>query len=242
MKINHQVLNFNIEKAKRVEKYKEIDKIIIGDFSCIKRVNFFLNERLLKEISELKKEVYLQLPLVVKENQFSMFKNLIKRVSKFFDGYVTGDLGCVKYLNENGLNKIIYTANVINKEFSKYLKKEHKIELIRPLMYKRTYIKEDINHGKDIIIYGNFMINCATFCFHSKNDLVENCKFNCKKSKEVIMKKELLFLIGRSLITENRLDLIGEIDTIKDLESVTIYDSNLKYHEIKKVLKRISKD
>lgn len=241
MNINYQILNFDIEKVKDIDKKKKIKRIIIGDFSCIKRVNLFLKKDFLEKISNLNKEIYLQLPLVVKENQFELFKRVIKRVSEYFNGYVTGDLGCVKYLNSKGFNKIIYTANVTNKEFSKYLKGNHKIELIRPLMYKRTYIKEEVNFDKDIIIYGNFMINCATFCFHSERDLVENCKFNCKKEKELIMSNELLYLIGRSLITDNRLDLINEINTIKDLKSLTVYDSNLKKKEINEVLGRISK-
>jgi len=236
--VNHQILNFDLKKAEFADRIPEIDNIILGDFSCLNRIIFFLDKDFLDSLSKIKNKKILQLPLITKEDELEKLIALVKRTGKYFHGFSTGDLGIVKVLNDMGHDNIIYTTNVTNKEFSSYLKKNHKVSSVRPLMFKRTFIEEDIDFDKDVVVYGNFMINCATFCFHS-GDLVENCNFSCRAPKRLIMKNELLHLVGRSLITENRIDVIDKIGRIKDIKSITIQDLNLTADEINTALSKV---
>ena len=242
MKINIQSLNFDSAKINFYNSLDEVDYLTVGDFSCIKRNIFFLNTDLLNKFSLIKKKLFLQLPLVVRENELDLTKNFIKKVHNCFDGFITGDLGIVKFLELFPKKVLIYTTNVTNKELSGILKNDFSIDFVRPLMYKRTYINEEIAFPKDVVVYGNMMINCATFCYHSENDLVENCKFGCKSPRPLIMNNEKLHLVGRSLLTENRFDIIKNIDRIKDLEMATIMDFDLSKTEIQDIIKKISKD
>ena len=250
LKINYQILNFNYNKAIDTiqNNHENLDSVIIGDFSCFNRNIFFTKNNLklniLKKITEkYNVKLLYQLPFITKEDELKNTKKFIEDNFDFFDGFITGDLGVVSIIDKiksKKIKKLIYTTNIINKEFASYLNEKFNIYQIRPLFFKRTFIEEDVNFDKDIIIYGNMMLNCATFCFHGK-DLVENCKFNCQKAKRLIMRKELLYLIGRSLITENRLDLIDRIPNIENLKSVTILDYNLKKKEIENIIDKIKK-
>ena len=240
MKLNIQILDFNKDKVRYYDESKEFDYITIGDFSCSKRDILFLNTEFIEFIKTIKTKILIQLPLVVKENEIDIVKTVSKRINPYIDGFITGDLGIIKYIQD--FNKtIIYTSNTTNKTFSGILKRDFKIDYVRPLMYKRTYINEKIDFPKDIVIYGNMMINCATFCYHSENDLIENCKFGCKKTRPLIMNNEKLYLIGRSLITDNKFDIIQNIDKIEDIEMGTIFDYNLKYEEVKNLILKTKK-
>jgi hypothetical protein len=238
MRVNYQILDFDLRKAKSAVRAGRIDCLIIGDFSCLNRIELFLDRQFLASLSRLGGQKILQLPLITKENELKRTIALVRRTGNVFDGFSTGDLGIVKVLNDLGHDNIIYTTNVTNKEFSAYLKKTHRVKLVRPLMFKRTFVEETIDFDKDVVVYGNFMINCATFCFHS-GDLVENCNYSCTPPKKLIMKNELLHLVGRSLITDNRLDVIDGIGKIKDIRSMTIQDLNLTPDELDSAFERI---
>lgn len=239
MRINLQILDFNIEKINSSGKLNDVDLVTIGDFSCYKKNILSLNRQLLDSIRKIDKKVMLQLPIVVKENELPMMKEFADKVSPFFDGFVTGDLGLIKYLGKFKSKEIIYTTNVTNRAFSKIIRDEFNIGYVRPLMYKRTFIGEKIDFPKDVVIYGNMMINCATFCYYSKDDLVENCRFGCRRSRSLVMNDEKLHLVGRSLITENRFDIIDRIDDINDMNMATIMDYNLEDSELRKSIRRI---
>lgn len=241
MRLNYQNPNFDMDKLLKYDEDSRIDYFIIGDFSCLNRNIYFLNPDFLKNLKKLKKKIYLQLPLFIKEDELLTFKSFVKRVKSYFYGFVSGDLGSIKFLNSLGVKKIIYTTNVVNQVFSDYLKNNFEIELIRPLMYKRTYIGQKINFSKDLVVYGNYMLNAASFCFHSKNDLIKNCNFTCQKLKKLNMNNEILFLCGRSLLTQNRLDLTDCMNKTLDLKSITILDLNLEYWELEKILEKNKK-
>lgn len=254
MRINYQVLNFNYNKVIEVINYLNkfnykkaipIYSVIIGDFSCIKRNNSMLKKNkefkeFLKYIRKNKIRILLQLPLITKEDEMKETIKLVKRNFNNFNGFLTGDLGVVSILDNMNRKrrtkkKIIYTTNVFNKTFSDYLKEKFVIWRIRPLMFKRIFIEEDIGFDKDIVIYGNMMLNCSTYCLHS-GDLPTKCTLSCKNSKDIIMGKEIIHLIGRSLITQNRFDLLKRLKHIKNIKSISVMDYNLSNTEIKEVI------
>jgi collagenase-like PrtC family protease len=243
MRLNYQVLNFNYEKVisviQKANQFKMApNSITIGDFSCFRsNAHFFkkgLNE-LLHETKQHGIDVLYQLPLITKQEELENIERFIE--TNEFDGFLTGDLGVLEFLSKLKNKHLIYVTNVLNATFSDYLKHFH-ITSVRPLMFKRVFIEESIGLSKDIVVYGNMMLNCSIFCFHSK-DLVANCKFKCNPPKRMIMNKEVLHLVGRSLITEKRFSLLNRMKHIKDLDTATIMDFSLTEDEILKVFKRI---
>ncbi len=242
MKINIQILDFNKEKIASAAASEYIDIITLGDFSCSKRDIFFTDSSILELVKSIQKKVFLQLPLVVKEDEMQMMKRFADKIARYFDGFITGDLGMIDYLNSTG-KELVYTTNMTNKSFSHILKRDfNNVKHVRPLMYKRTFIAEKVDFPKDVVLYGNMMINCATFCYHSKDDLVENCALGCRKSRELLMNNEKLHLVGRSLMTENRFDIIDKMAEIGDLSIGTIMDYDLKNEELKESIFRIKEE
>ncbi len=241
MKINVQVLDFDIGKVLSYDTEEDIDLITIGDFSCTRRNLLSIDEDMLKKLKNLRKRLLLQLPLVVKEDELAWMKKFSMRMYDHFDGFITGDLGLVRFLGNLGDKEIVYTTNITNRAFSRLLERDFKVTRVRPLMYKRTFIKENIGFPKDVVVYGNLMINCATFCFHSEDDLVENCRFGCKEPRKLMMNEEELHLVGRSLITENRFDITGKIGDIGDMDTATIMDLDLDIQEIHESIGKIKK-
>jgi len=242
MKINYQLIGFDKEKAERAISTYPIDALIIGDFSCLLR-NLALAT---KDILALKKsanrkgiKLLYQLPLITKESEMQKTKGFMRRIMDL-DGFITGDLGVVSILSKMiGKDKeLIYTTNVLNRRFSSYLKR-FKVTQIRPLMYKRVFIEEDVGLEKDVVIFGNMMLNCATFCFHS-GDRIEECAVGCITPKEIIMKDEKVFLVGRSFMTDKRLDLTRRIPKIKGITSITIMDHNLSREEIETAIRKVT--
>lgn len=237
--ITLQILDFKEEKMKQIEENTAITAIVLGDVSCLFRNKFFLQETLLNRFGTSSKEKWIQLPLVIKENEMKQCLTLIDTIKHYCDGFITGDLGVIAEIRKQNLpHKIIYTTNVLNKEFVSILKK-YNITFVRPLMYKRTFIEEKIGFPKDIVVYGNMMINAATFCPYSEHNLVENCQFGCKQSRDVLMHNEKLHLIGRSLFTENKLNLISRIPYIQDLKNISIMDYSLTNEELQKTIENI---
>jgi collagenase-like PrtC family protease len=242
MKIYYQIMNFDLEKALSVLDEVKVDAIIIGDMSCLKRnIAYWHNAIKVKEFwPEI--PLYFQLPLISKEGEMETLKRFLSKQIPT-DGYITGDLGVVSLLDPIVRKKklhLIYTTNILNSEFSRYIKENFSVSQIRPLMYKRVFIEENVGFPKDIVVYGNLMLNCATFCFHS-GDQIEDCLVACKKPEKMIMKQEKVFLIGRSFITENRLDLIHRLPNVKEATSATIQDFNLSISEIKDAIRRVKK-
>jgi hypothetical protein len=239
MKIQVQIVHFDQEKIQHYAQHPSISSIVLGDVSCLYRNTYFLQDQLLHTFSTCKKERWIQLPLVTKENEMHDCLSLIKKCAPYCDGFITGDLGVIAEIRKMKFpHKITYTTNVLNEQFVSLLKK-YDITYVRPLMYKRTFIEEEIQFPKDVVIYGNMMINAATFCPHSEHSLVENCPFGCKQPREVLMHKEKLHLIGRSLFTENRVNLSKRIPFIRDLKTITIMDYSLSIEEIEKILVEI---
>lgn len=252
IKINYQTFDYQQSKLDQLIANKQLKKhlnaVILGDFSCIYRLNNLLNNK--SELHTTKEILnsnnipfFLQLPLVIKEDEMILTKKIIENNINNFAGFLTGDLGLLDYLSKKrkNLNKeydIIYISNVLNKEFTKYLKENFSISAIRPLMPKRVFIEESIEFPKDILIYGNMLLNCATFCFHSE-DMINNCTFKCSQTKAFTMQKERLQLLGRSFLTEKIWDQTARISHIKDMHYATILDADLSWENITKGFNKI---
>lgn len=255
LKINYQIFDYQEEKLNFILEdetlRKNLNAVILGDFACIYRLQSLLNNKnkLAQTTQKLKQKnipFYLQLPLIVKENEMPKTKAIIDDNFDNFEGFLTGDLGLLDYLDKKNKTAekaaaIIYISNVLNKEFSQYLNDNFSLTAIRPLMPKRVFIEEEINFPKDILIYGNQLINCATFCFHS-NDMLKNCSLNCNDIKTFTMQNQKLHLVGRSFLTEKIWDQCSRIKHIKDISYTTILDFNLSVKNIIKGFTKITNE
>lgn len=261
MDIHYQVLNFDRAKTLRVVDHVrrelpdlagKLKAVVIGDFSCSYRNQHTMAkleegtdlDEFLDAMRERGLPVLYQLPLVVKELELPKMKDFIQEHFERFDGFVTGDLGVIRFIDRlvkagGSPKKLIYTSNVLNSTLSAFLEQTFAITAVRPLMHKRTYIEQDVSFPKDVVIYGNMMINCSTFCFHC-GDLPTKCDFSCEEPKQLIMENELMHMVGRSLITENRLDLLERLPRIPDVRSVTIMDLDLGLDEIEHVFRTVA--
>jgi len=227
--------------------------VVVGDFSCAQRVRWLLEQRGRREVRGLRLFLVergglllLQLPLVIKQSELADIEKLVSYWEDCFDGFVTGDLGLLAWLNDRydsggAPMRLIYTSNVVNPEVSAWLHERFDLWRIRPLMHKRTFIEEPVGHAKDVVVYGNMMLNCSTFCVQS-GDLPTRCRLSCGEPRALTMEGEgeRVYLLGRSLITDRRLDLRPRLDHIADLRSVTLQDLNLGLDEIARVYQTLA--
>ncbi len=254
MKVLYQQLGLDPERVRRVvERLSGLTAVVVGDFSCAQRVRWLLEQQgrravnaLHERLAEAGAALLLQLPLVVKESELADVEGLVRQWESGFDGFVTGDLGLLAWLDErqraqNSGRKLIYTSNVVNPAFSGWLKERFRLWRVRPLMHKRTFVEEPVGHAKDVVVYGNMMLNCSTFCVHSE-DLPTRCRLGCGEPRALTMEGEgeQVHLLGRSLITKRRLDLRPRLDRIADLQSATIQDLDLDLDEIAGVYSSLS--
>lgn len=258
MELHYQLLNFDHMKGRRAIEHLQqaglagaLSRVIVGDFSCT-----FRNQHTMAALdhdegfvafrrwcTEQGFRVLYQLPLVVKESEFDLMTEFVEQRFDVYDGFVTGDLGMVRVLDRMakaaGVEKdLIYTSNVLNERFSAFLKDTFTITAIRPLMHKRTFIEAEAGMPKDVVVYGNMMINSSIFCFHC-GDLPVKCDYSCAEPKQLIMENELMHMVGRSLITENRLDILDRVPKMGSLFSVTIMDLDLSNDEIEKAVRSL---
>lgn len=253
IKINYQIFNYEIEKLNSLLNntlFKQnLNSVIFGDFSCIYRINNLLKEH--KKFTKIKNILNannipfsLQMPLVIKESEMPLSKKIIDEQMNNFDGFLTGDLGFLDYINTSIENKekkyeLTYISNILNKEFSSYLKQNFNLTAIRPLMPKRVFIEEPVDFPKDILVYGNMLLNCSTFCFYL-NSTPAPCSLKCKEPKKFTMQKEKIHLNGRSFITDKIWDITDRIPIICDIKYATILDYNLSETDIIKSLSKIN--
>lgn len=262
MKVLYQQLGLDPERVLTVvERLREatpgdqpaLTAVVVGDFSCVQRDRWLLEQCGHWSVQELQRQLgawglplLLQLPLVVKESELATTEQLVADWEDCFDGFVTGDLGLVAWLDDRlraraPAKRLVYTSNVVNPAFSEWLRQRFRLWRIRPLMHKRTFVEEPVGHAKDVVVYGNMMLNCSTFCVHS-GDLPTRCRLGCGQPRALTMEGEgeQVHLLGRSLITDRRLDLRPRLDHIADLQSVTIQDLNLDLDEIARVYQTLA--
>jgi len=258
MQLHYQLLNFDYVKGRRVIEHlrsvglvHHLRRVIVGDLSCT-----FRNQHTMAVLDHDEGyagfrswcrgqglRLLYQLPLVVKESEFKEMEAFINPRFEVYDGFVTGDLGMVRYLHrmaeEQGVQKdLIYTSNVLNERFGAFLTERFAITAIRPLMHKRTFIEAHSGLPKDVVVYGNMMINSAIFCFHC-GDLPVHCDYSCAEPKQLIMESELMHMVGRALVTENRLDLMDRVPQMGEVSSVTIMDLDLSNEEIERCVRTV---
>lgn len=265
MRVLYQQMGLDPERVvavvERLEGTAHADRpaltaVVVGDLSCVQRVRWLLDQRgrqglqglqgLRRFLGDREVLLLLQLPLVVKQSELATTEELVTDWEDCFDGFVTGDLGLVAWLDDRlracgSSKRLIYTSNVVNPEVSGWLHERFRLWRIRPLMHKRTFVEEPVGHAKDVVVYGNMMLNCSTFCVQS-GDLPTRCRLCCGEPRALTMEGEgeKVHLLGRSLITDRRLDLRSRLDHIADLQSVTIQDLNLDLDEIARVFETLA--
>lgn len=262
MKILYQQLGLDPERVRAVVERlwqaphagrPALTAVVVGDFSCVQRGRWLLErcgrpalETLHRQLESRDLKLLLQLPLVVKESELAVTEELVAAWEACFDGFVTGDLGLLAWLDDRlraraPAKRLIYTSNVVNPGFSEWLRERFDLWRIRPLMHKRTFVEEPVGHAKDVVVYGNMMLNCSTFCVHS-GDLPTRCNLGCAEPRTLTMEGEgeQVQLLGRSLITERRLDLRPRLEHIADLQSVTLQDLNLDLDELAEVYESLA--
>ncbi len=243
----HRLLEVRVEGVSLVAA-------VVGDLSCLRRCQWLLDRLGRSALRELRATLgergvtlLLQLPLVIKESELDAAQELVTRWGRAFGGYVTGDLGMLSWLDGRAgvgggvdPSRLVYTSNVVNPSFSQWLRERFDLWRVRPLMHKRTFIEEPVGYAKDVVVYGNMVLNCSTFCLHS-GDLPDRCTLTCGQPRPMLMEGEgeRVYLLGRSLVTRRRLDLRPRVSRIADLRSVTLMDLDLSLDELAAVYRSL---
>lgn len=258
IEVNLQLLNFDVERVEATVEHLErhslrapLRTVTVGDFSCSYRNTHTLSAlrgtpawaRFLDWRREQKLELMFQLPLVVKESEYRSVVEVAEKLWDEVDGFVTGDLGLAIHLTnrmkERGDRALVMTTNVLNQQHAEVLASRVAVRAVRPLFHKRTFIEHDVGLAKDVVAFGNMMINCSVFCFHC-GDLPTKCDYSCADPKELVMENERLKLVGRSLLTTNRLDLIDRLPHVANLRTATVMDLDLEPSEVADAVSRIA--
>ncbi len=256
-----QLLNFDEARtlatlaalqARRADLRAAVDRLVIGDFSCTFRNQHTVANRLESEAwrgffawaAAERLAVHWQLPLVVKESEFRIVLETARKVWPHVAGFVTGDPGMILALqalhDELGPRTYTYQANLINRRAAALVAAKVGPEYVRPLFHNRRFLHTEAGMPLDLVVYGNLMINVSTFCFHC-GDLPTKCDYSCEAPKKLVMENEDMRLVGRSLLTVNRLDLIDDLPDMGAVARVTVYDLDLTPDEVLGALDRISR-
>lgn len=261
MRASYQLLGADIGRGLRTltavaERRPELqraglDAVVLGDFSCARRGARLWQdvarggalERLRRAAERFGARLLWQLPLTVKQGELALVQATARSAWDGVDGFVTGDLGLLAWLDARagarGKRSLLFTSNVVNRASAAWLEQRFvHLWRVRPLMHKRTFVEEPIGLQKDVVVYGNLMLNCSTFCLHAPGDLTENCDYACLAGPvpTLAMEGETVHLLGRSLLAENRLDLLPRLSEIADLASATVMDLTLTPDEVAEAL------
>lgn len=261
MDVGYQMLNFDVGRARAVVDRLDaraphlaprLSTLTIGDFSCHYRNEHTTKNRWDSDEhvafrawrKERGLELLYQLPLIVKEIEFRAAMIVVDRLWDDVDGFITADLGVLRELQQRmdargDTKDLIFTSNVLNRRYAEVLGNRFRLRALRPLFHKRTFLDHDVGFDKDVVVYGNMMINCSVFCFHC-GDLPTKCDYSCEEPKELIMEHEHMKMVGRSLLTTNRLDLVDRLPQISRVRTATIMDLDLDPDEVVDVIQRIS--
>lgn len=243
----------------RAPKGVDLIGLIVGDASCVERVQAVADawhtdpeaQALHAWLGAAEVPLFLQLPLVVKQDELSGLQAFLKRVRSRFGGYVTGDLGLLAWLRRElgrspAAERLILTSNVVNRATGALLMERLAPFRLRPLMHRRTFIEEPAGVPRDVVIFGNMLLNASTFCLHA-DDTPASCRgrpcmlgLGCPPPA-LTLEGERVLLVGRSLYTDRRLDLVDRIPRIPDLASVTLQDANLTVDELDAVVEAIAR-
>lgn len=270
MKIIYQQVVPNPAKAREVVGRLALRKrdglclagLVVGDASCVQRAQAVAEawqadaeaQALGPLLEEAGAALFLQLPLVVKQGELGGMKRFLGSLMGTFGGYVTGDLGLFDHLRRElagspAAERLILTTNAVNRATALVLMERLGPFRLRPLMHRRTFIEEPVGAPRDVVIYGNMLLNASTFCLHVAEDTPASCRGRPCSSGGVLgqsppaltLEGERVLLVGRSLYTDRRLDLLERIPYIPDLASVTLQDVNLGLDEIDTAARAISR-
>lgn len=166
-------------------------------------LKYFTNKNyinILKDISS-KFDLYIYMPVIMRENYNNIFKNNIDNILSSFNikGFVLSNIGNLILLKDYTKDyKFIgnYTLNLFNDLTKKELTDLH----IETLTFSPELNKNDlINFGSDInnheiIVYGNTPIMNMNYCLLGKtNHCFSNCSHKCNSNSKFYIKDRLGF-------------------------------------------------
>lgn len=260
MRLNHQLADFDLARSVRLAEAMDrlpdcgvqLARVTLGDASCTFRNQHTVAKHLegaewvgfLAWARERELAVHFHLPLVVKQSEFRVVTDLVDTLWGTVDGFVTADVGMARHLGKimttRPPREVVLAANVLNRRYAAVLADVCPLLAVRPLFQRRSFIAESVGVPKDVVAYGNFMINSSTFCFHC-GDLPTRCDFSCEAPKRLVMEGEEVAMVGRSLMTRSRIDLIDLLPEVEDLAWVTLVDLDVETAEAVEAVGRMGR-
>lgn len=166
-------------------------------------LKYFVNKQYLSILKSISSNfnVYIYMPVVMRKNYTSLFKNNIDNILSSFNikGFVISNISNLILLKDYTKNyKLIgnYTLNLFNNLTKKELTDLH----IETLTFSPELNKNDlINFGSDInnheiIVYGNTPIMNMNYCLLGKtNHCFSNCSHKCNLNNKFYIKDRLGF-------------------------------------------------
>lgn len=260
MELSYQALDFDLGRTRAAvahlaaavpEARAALTTLVVGDLSCSFRNQHTLAERWESEAwagfrawrrAEGLRLLW-QLPLVVKETEIPVVAGVVERVWDDVDGFVCGDPGFLAEVAERMSGRapkaLVLAANAHNPTTARLWAERLPLEALRPIFPKRDLLRGRLGVPREVVAYGNLLINCSIYCFHC-GDLPTRCDFSCHPPKHLVMEGERVAMVGRSLMTtESRLDLVDLLPELPDVVRAVIVDLDLAPDELADAARRI---
>ena len=254
MKVSIGPVYFYWSKKKLLDFYKEIessavDIVYLGEVVCSKRNQLMLSDwlNIAKRLKDAGKEVVLStLTLIEADSELKRLMRVCKDSEYLIEA---NDFAAINIMSKQnkafviGPNVNIYNAPSLNMLAKKGLKRWcFPVELSRVAL-QDTIKEKDKNIEVEVFVFGNLPLAFSARCFTARAYNIDKdaCKHKCLDHKEGLLlstqeNKPFLIMNGIQTMSANSLNLIGQVETMREI-GVDIIRVSPQFTDTRKIIK-----